>query len=48
MGRWVLHPSWGRGKILARDGEGAQLRLSIRFGTQVKRVMVAFAQLEPG
>lgn len=48
VGRWVLHPSWGRGKILARDGEGVQQRLSIRFGTQVKRVMVAYAQLEPG
>jgi DNA helicase-2/ATP-dependent DNA helicase PcrA len=48
VGRWVLHPSWGRGKILAREGEGAQQRLSIRFGTQVKRVMVAYAQLEPG
>jgi len=47
-GRWVLHPSWGRGKILASEGEGAQQRLSIRFGTQVKRVMVAYAQLEPG
>ncbi|MBM3279794.1 MAG: UvrD-helicase domain-containing protein [Candidatus Handelsmanbacteria bacterium] len=47
-GRWVLHSSWGRGKILAREGEGAQLRLSIRFGTQVKRVMVAYASLEPG
>ena len=48
VGSWVLHPSWGRGKILACDGEGAQHRLSIRFGTQVKRVMVAYAQLEPG
>ncbi|MBI2502759.1 MAG: UvrD-helicase domain-containing protein [Candidatus Latescibacteria bacterium] len=46
VGRWVLHPSWGRGKILARDGEGTQLRLSIRFGAQVKRVMVAYAQLD--
>ena len=48
VGSWVRHPSWGRGKILAREGEGAQQRLSIRFGTQVKRVMVAYAQLEPG
>ncbi|MCC7264328.1 MAG: UvrD-helicase domain-containing protein [Candidatus Latescibacteria bacterium] len=48
VGRWVVHPSWGRGKVLAREGEGDQERVSIRFGTQVKRVMVAYAQLEPG
>ena len=47
VGRWVLHPSWGRGQITARDGSGADMKLSIRFGRQVKRVAVAYASLEP-
>ena len=47
-GNWVLHPTWGRGQILQRDGHGANLKLSIRFAdNQVKKVAVAFAQLEP-
>ena len=47
-GRWVLHPTWGRGQIVEREGTGADLKLSIRFrNNQMKRVMVAYAQLEP-
>jgi DNA helicase-2/ATP-dependent DNA helicase PcrA len=48
-GRWVLHPTWGRGQIVARDGSGTDMKLSIRFANnQLKRVAVAYAQLEPG
>ncbi len=48
-GKWVLHPTWGRGQIVAREGSGTAMKLSIRFGAnQLKRVAVAFAQLEPG
>ena len=48
-GRWVLHPTWGRGQIVDCEGSGADMKLSIRFGNkQLKRVAVAYAQLEPG
>ena len=47
-GRWVLHPTWGRGQIIARDGSGSDMKLSIRFANnRLKRVAVAYAQLEP-
>ena len=47
-GSWVLHPTWGRGQIVQRDGHGTDMKLSIRFGNnQVKKVAVAYAQLEP-
>ncbi len=47
VGQWVRHASWGRGQIVARDGHGEQMKLSIRFGPHVKKVAVAYAQLEP-
>ena len=47
-GRWVLHPTWGRGQIIAREGRGPDMKLSIRFANnRLKRVAVAYAQLEP-
>jgi DNA helicase II / ATP-dependent DNA helicase PcrA len=47
VGQWVRHASWGRGQIIARDGYGENMKLSIRFGPHVKKVAVAYAQLEP-
>ena len=47
IGQWVRHPQWGRGQILEREGHGERMKLSIKFQTQVKRVAVAYAQLEP-
>lgn len=48
VGQWVRHPTWGRGQIVAREGHGADMKLSIRFGGQrVKKVVAAYAQLEP-
>ena len=48
VGRWVLHPSWGRGQIVAREGVDADTKLTIRFSRgQVKKVVVAYASLEP-
>ena len=47
VGQWVRHASWGKGQIVARDGHGEQMKLSIRFGPHVKKVAVAYAQLEP-
>ena len=47
-GRWVLHPNFGRGQILSREGSGADTKLSVRFASgRVKRILVAYAQLEP-
>ena len=48
IGRWVLHNRWGKGKIVAREGQGNAMKLTILFAhNQLKRVMVAYAQLEP-
>ncbi len=48
VGNWVLHPTWGRGRIESSEGVGADLKLSIRFGNnRIKKVAVAYAQLEP-
>lgn len=45
--RWVMHPQWGRGQIVKREGSGSSTKLHIRFKNTVKKVMVAYAQLEP-
>ena len=47
VGQWVRHASWGKGQIVAQDGQGEDMKLSIRFGPHVKKVAVAYAQLEP-
>jgi len=48
VGQWVRHPKWGRGQVVDRQGQGADMKLSIRFGgNQVKKVILAYAQLEP-
>ena len=48
VGCWVLHPTFGRGQIVAREGAGANAKLSVRFASgRVKRILVAYAQLEP-
>ncbi len=47
VGRWVAHPAWGRGQIVGREGTGSDTKLSIRFGGTTKRVVAAYAQLQP-
>ena len=48
VGRWVLHPTWGRGQIVGREGVDAETKVSIRFANgKVKKVVVAYASLEP-
>ena len=39
VGREVYHESFGRGVIVAAEGEGGDLRFTVRFGTQIKKVM---------
>lgn len=47
VGRWVEHPAWGRGQIIDREGSGDDTKLSIRFGGTTKRVVAAYAGLQP-
>ena len=47
VGRWVLHPSWGKGRIVDREGSGSDMKLSISFGGRLKKVLAAYAHLEP-
>ena len=48
MGQWVRHANWGRGQIVAREGTGDKMKVSVQFGPHIKKIAVAFAQLEPG
>ncbi len=47
VGQWVRHTHWGKGQIVARDGQGEDMKLAIQFGPHVKKIAVAYAQLEP-
>jgi DNA helicase-2/ATP-dependent DNA helicase PcrA len=42
VGRRVRHDQFGVGVVVAAEGEGASARFTVRFGTQVKKVMGAF------
>ena len=47
VGRIVMHPTFGRGKILKRDGMGDSLRLEIIFtGLGTKKIMAKYAKLK--
>ncbi|MEE3234766.1 MAG: UvrD-helicase domain-containing protein [Candidatus Latescibacterota bacterium] len=48
VGQWVRHANWGRGQIVAREGTGDKMKVSVQFGPHIKKIAVAFAQLEPG
>ena len=43
----VLHPLWGRGTVLAAEGEGDDLRLTVRFESAgTKKIASKFANLK--
>src|SRR5262249_22564198 len=42
VGREVYHESFGRGVVVEADGEGADARYTVRFGTTLKRVLGRF------
>jgi DNA helicase-2/ATP-dependent DNA helicase PcrA len=42
LGRVVFHESFGRGVVVDAEGEGADARYTVRFGTQLKRVLGRF------
>ncbi len=47
VGRIVMHPSFGRGKIIKVEGFGESLRLEILFtGIGLKKIMAKFAKLK--
>ncbi len=47
-GRYVVHPKFGRGKIVKRENPGPDLKLTIRFEQGMEKKLVArLAQLEP-
>lgn len=49
VGAAVVHPKFGHGVILERQGSGATLKLTIRFAAQGdKKILPAYTQLEVG
>ncbi|UCE18011.1 MAG: UvrD-helicase domain-containing protein [Gemmatimonadota bacterium] len=47
VGQWVIHPSFGRGRILDKDGRGENLKVTILFDHDVrKKIMVKYANLQ--
>jgi len=47
VGAFVLHPSFGAGRILAREGRGANLKLTIHFADHgPKRIAPAYTRLK--
>ena len=42
VGREVFHDQFGRGVVMAADGQEPEVRFTVRFGTQVKKVMGRF------
>jgi hypothetical protein len=42
VGREVFHETFGRGVVMAAEGEGAEARYTVRFGTRIKKVVGRF------
>ncbi|HEY6101381.1 MAG TPA: 3'-5' exonuclease, partial [Anaeromyxobacter sp.] len=42
VGRTVFHDTFGRGVVVAAEGEGADARFTVRFGTVMKKVIGRF------
>ncbi|HET9328624.1 MAG TPA: UvrD-helicase domain-containing protein [Candidatus Eisenbacteria bacterium] len=42
VGREVFHESFGRGIVMAAEGQGDTLRYTVRFGTRIKKVLARF------
>ena len=48
VGKYVRHPTYGRGKIVEKTGSGDDLKLTVMFGATEKKLMAKFAKLIPG
>jgi DNA helicase-2/ATP-dependent DNA helicase PcrA len=46
VGRAVVHERFGRGVVLDAEGEGREIKYTVRFGTQVKKVLARFLEGE--
>ncbi|HTM58219.1 MAG TPA: UvrD-helicase domain-containing protein [Candidatus Udaeobacter sp.] len=44
VGREVTHETFGRGVVLDAEGEGRDLKYTVRFGTQIKKVLGRFLE----
>ena len=44
IGREVMHERFGRGTVLEAEGEGDDLRFTVRFGTTIKKVLGRFLE----
>ena len=42
MGRRVAHDTFGTGTVLEADGDGADLKLTVRFTGAIKKVYARF------
>ena len=42
VGREVHHESFGRGVVIAAEGQGDSLKYTVRFGTRIKKVLGRF------
>ncbi|HEX9593450.1 MAG TPA: UvrD-helicase domain-containing protein [bacterium] len=48
LGSQVHHPRWGSGKVVRREGQGEDLKVSVRFtSVGVKRMVATKAPLQP-
>ena len=43
-GREVVHERFGRGVVLEAEGDGDDLRFTVRFGTTIKKVLGRFLE----
>ncbi len=48
VGKRVIHPDWGNGKVLKMSGRGEDMKLVVKFKSAEKRLLVKYAKLRPG
>ena len=47
VGQWVIHPRFGRGRIVDRNGRGENLKVTVLFDHNVKKkIMVKYANFQ--
>jgi hypothetical protein len=42
VGKEVYHETFGRGVVMMAEGEGHDVKFTVRFGTQIKKVLGRF------
>jgi hypothetical protein len=47
LARQIIHPTFGRGEVIAQDGTGPEARLTVLFpGGITKKIVARYAQWE--